>query len=60
MFGCILVHFLLVFGCIGGGGLDGGVAVVVARVVVGVVAVYKNKNKICGSTFNKLKETLSV
>ena len=42
MFGCILVHFVLVFGCIGGGGLDGGVVVVVARFVVEVVAVYKN------------------
>ena len=47
MFGCFLVHFLLVIGCIGGSGLDGGVVmvvVVVAGVVVEVVAVYKKKN----------------
>ena len=35
------------------------VVVVVSRIVVEVVAVYKNK-KICGSALDKLKETLSV
>ena len=48
MFGCFLVHFFLIIGCIGGGGLDSGVfmvVVVVARIVVEVVAVHKNKIK---------------
>ena len=45
VFGCFLVHFLPGSGCIGVGGVDGGVVlvvvvVVVVRVVVEVVACY--------------------
>ena len=45
VFGCFLVHFLPGSGCIGVGGVDGGVVlvvvvVVVVRVVVEVVAFY--------------------
>ena len=65
VFGCFLVHFLPGSGCIGVGGVDGGVVlvvvvVVVVRVVVEVVAFYLIFLISGNALDNSLRETWSV